>query len=193
MKKLILSALFALFVSFSVQASASAVTDSIQAAIAAGNFEKINQIAAANPAAQGEIAMYLLQQAQAKIATNPTLAAKIFAAAAPFVGQIPAKQSAQAAQIIASVVGTASGKGFGAASPCPAGDILAAAIGMTAQPNISSQNASLHGQTLANANGLLEQSPQCAGSTLQSVVSLAQTPGVAPTIFNIGAHAPSAE
>lgn len=192
MKKLILSALFALFVSFSIQASASAVTDSVQAAIAAGNFEKVNQIAAANPTAQGEIAMYLLQQAQAKITTNPALAAKIFTAAGPLVGQIPEKQSAQAAQLIASIVGTANGKGFQTASPCPASDIFAAALGMTNQPNILSQNASLHGQTVADASGLNAQNPQCDGSKLAAQLAVFQG-ATTPTTFNLGAHAPSAQ
>ncbi|MDX1921901.1 MAG: hypothetical protein SFW65_02060 [Alphaproteobacteria bacterium] len=191
MKKLILSALFALFTTFAVQASASAVTDSVQAAIAAGNFEKINQIAAANPGAQGEIALYLLQQAQSKIATNPTLAAKLFTAAGPFVGQIPESQSKQAATIIAALVNIANGKGFQAASPCPASDIFAAALGMTEQTNISTQNAGLHGQTVSNANGLMAQNPQCEGDKLAAL--LAVTQGTTPTVNTLGAHAPSVE
>ncbi len=191
MKKLILSALFALFATFAVHASASAITDSVQSAIAAGNFEKINAIAAANPGAQGEIAMYLLQQAQSKVTTNPTLAAKIFTAAGPFVGQIPEGQSKQASSIIASLVNTANGKGFQAATPCPASDIFAAALGMTDQPNISQQNAGLHGQTVANANGLMAQNPQCDGSKLAAL--LAVTQGTAPTVTTLGAHVPSIE
>jgi hypothetical protein len=193
MKKLILSALFAILVSLSTQASASAITTALQAAINSNNFAQIDSIAAANPAAQGEIAMYLLQQAQAKMATNPDIAARIFAAAAPFVAQIPSSQAADAASIIASIVSTASGAGFESSNPGAASSIFEAALGMTNQPNILASNPNLHATVLAGANTFLEKNPQGADKKLQDIVSLAQAPGAPPTVNALGAYVPSAE
>jgi hypothetical protein len=193
MKKLVLAALFVIFVSLSAQASASAVTNSVQAAIASGNFEQIEAIAAANPAAQGEIAMYLLQQSSSKIASNPALAAKIFAAATPYVAQVPANQSGKAAGLIASVVQAAGSEGFSAKNPDAASDIFAAGLNMSSQPNIIAQSPGLHDTTLASASSFVDKNPQYAKGDLKSAVSLAQSPGVRPTINNIGAQTPSAQ
>lgn len=193
MKKLILAALLVLFVSASGQASASAATAAVQSAINSNNFAAIASYAAANPAAQGEIAMYLLQQAQAKLATNPNLAAQIFAAATPYVSQIPAGQSASAATIIASIVNTVSGAGFQSSNPGPASSIFADALNMTNQPNILAANPNLHANTLTAANAFLDKNPQGADKKLRETVSLAQAPGTPPTVNTVGAHVPSAQ
>ena len=193
MKKLILSALLALFVSFSGQASASPATAAVAAAVSSGNFAGIDAYAAANPGAQGEIAMYLLQQAQARIAANPALAAKLFEAAAAYVSQIPAGQSAQAANLIASIVGIANGAGFQTRNPDAASSIFAAALGMTNQPNILAANPNLHSTVLANANDFLGKNPQGANKKLKETVSLAQSAGTTPTVNAVGANVPSAE
>lgn len=193
MKRLILSTLLALFVSLSGQASASLATAAVAAAISSNNFAAIDSYAAANPAAQSEIAMVLLQQAQAKITTNPALAAKIFEAAAVYIAQIPAAQSAQAANLIASIVGTVNGEGFQSANPDAASTIFAAALSMSNQPNILAVNPNLHATVLANADAFIQKNPQGADKKLKERVSLAQTPGVLPSVNNIGAHVPSAE
>lgn len=193
MKKLILSALFVFFVSLSGQASASAVSTAVQSAISSNNFDSIATFAAGNPAAQGELAMYLLQQAQAKLATNPALAAKLFQAAAAYVAQIPAAQAGQAANIIASVVSSTSSKVCQAGGADPYSTILAAALSMSNQPNIIAANANLHATVLASADAYVAKSPECAGDNLKQTVLLAQTPGISPTINNVGAHGPSAE
>ncbi len=190
MKRLILSALFAIFISLAAQASASAVTSSVQAAINSNNFAQIEAIAAGNPGAQGEIAMYLLQQAQSKMASNPSLAAKIFEAAGPYVSQIPAAQSASAAGMIGSIVDTANGAGFQSGNPGAASAIFGAAIGMANQPNILAANPKLYETSLANANAFLEKNPQGAEKKLKDIVSLAQAPG-APRGNAIGAHIPT--
>ncbi len=193
MKKLILSALFVLFVTLSGQASASPYTAAIQAIVGGGNVAAIDAYAAANPGAQGELAMYLLEQAQAKLATNPTLAAQLFAAAGTYVGQIPAAQAASAAGIIASIVNTVSGVGFQTSNPGAASSIFTTALNMTNQPNILAANPNLHATVLAGANAFLEKNPQGADKKLREVVSLAQTPGTAPTVNAVGAHIPSAQ
>jgi hypothetical protein len=192
MKKLLLSAIFALLVSFGVDASASALTNSVQAAINSGNLDQIAAIAAANPTAQGEIAMFLLQQASAKIGSNPTLAASLLKAAGPMTAQIPASQSAAAAAIIASIVQTASGSGFQTANPDAASGIFSAALVISSQPNIAAAAPGLKATTLASANAFIEKNPQAA-SNLKETVLLAQTPSVAPTVNTRGANIPSAE
>ncbi|NDE91188.1 MAG: hypothetical protein EB059_08665 [Alphaproteobacteria bacterium] len=197
MKKLILSVLFAFFICTCVHASASPLIDSqansIHAAINSGNFAQVNAIAAANPGAQGEIAMFLLSQAQAKITSNPALAAKIFATATPFVAQIPDNQTQSAATIIASIVASASSPAFQKSNPGAASDIFTAALNMSSQPNILAVNSGLHAKVLVDANSFVSANPDGAGKLLKDTVSLAQTPGTMPTINTIGAFAPSAQ
>lgn len=193
MKKLFLSALLALFVSISGQAHASAATSAVQAAINSNNFAGIDSYAAANPAAQGEIAMYLLQQAKAKLASNPTLAAKLFEAASAYVAQIPAAQSTNAASLIASIVNTVNGAGFQSSNPDAASSIFAAALNMSNQPNILAANPNLYATVLSSANVFLNKNPQAANKKLKDVVSLAQSAGTPPSTNAIGGNVPSVE
>lgn len=191
MNKVILSALLGLFVSYGVVASASPVTNSVQTAINNNNIAGIAAIAAANVPAQGEIGLFLLQQAQAKLSSNPALAAQLFEAAAAYVAQMNPAQSASAATIIAAITNTANGAGFQSGNPDATSAIFAAALGMTNQPNIIAANSNLHATVLADANAYLQKNPQGANKKLKDSVSLAQAPGFTPTTNAIGGNVPS--
>lgn len=193
MKKLVLSSIFAFLLTFASVANASTVTDQIQAAINAGNYDQIGTIAAANAGAQGEIAMFLLDQALAKISSNPSQAAQIFAAAGPYVSQIPAGESGSAATKINSIVSAASGAGFQSSNPGAASDIFTAALLMTNQPNILAANPNLHAGVLSAANTFVQNNPQGANDGLKNAVQLAETAGSAPGTGPVGAHIPTTE
>jgi hypothetical protein len=199
MKKILVQVVFALLIFAAPPAFAASITEQVQAAIAAGNYDQINTIAAGNPASQGDIAMYLLSQAQSKVGTNPTLAARLFSAAVPFVSEIPAGQSASAASTIQFMANTASGSDFQSQNPCPATDIFTAAISMSNQSNIKAANGGLNASVMAAASSFVSsdsEGQQCDSDNkkLQQLVSLAVTPtNTPPTTSTINAIIPSAE
>jgi hypothetical protein len=186
MKKFISAFVFVILLTFSFQASAASWTAALQAAINSGNIGQINSIAAANPGDQGAIALFLLQQAQAKLPTNASLAAKIFQAASPFVSQITGPDANTAANILQDIVNTAKESNFQQANCQGALTVLGAAINMSSLPNIVAANPNLHNITLAAANDSIHSNPQCDTKELEDQVSLAQQPFAPPT--NTGPH-----
>jgi hypothetical protein len=150
----------------------------MQAAVNAGNTAKIDQIAAANTGAQGEIALFLLQQAQAKLASNPELAAKIFAAAGPFVNQVGGDNAQKAANVLTAMVASAKDSSFQQKNCVGALTILGAALSMSSLPNISAVAPNLHSITLAAANDSLESKPKCDTEELASLAEGTQRPSI---------------
>jgi hypothetical protein len=191
-KKSIFITALAAFLTLSAPAFAGWQQD-IQAAINSKNFHQVDVIAASNPGAQGEIALFLLQQAQSKLASNPELAAQIFASANPFVNQINAPKNTDAAAVLLSMVSTAKDGGFQQKNCVGALTILGAALSMSTLPNISSVAPNLHAITLAAANDSLESKPLCDTKSLQDEVSLAETPGTPPRIGPGPVITPSAD
>lgn len=194
MSKRLLAIAFTAFLAFSPAAYAASWTASVTAAINAGNFSQIDVIAAANPADQGALAMFLLQQAQGKLATNPDLAAKIFAAAAPYVAQISGANVADAVAIIKTFLDKAGQASFQTAHLQASAEIIAAALQMSAAPNVAAVEPDLNGKAQLTAEDFLARNPQ-APQKLKTLVSLAQTQnGGAPNngVLN-PASIPSAE
>lgn len=181
MKKIISALAFVTLLTFSFHASAAPWTAALQAAVNSGNTSQINSIAAANPGDQGAIALFLLQQAQAKLPTDVALAAKIFQAASPFVSQISGTDATTAANILQDIVNTTKESNFQQANCQGALTILGAAINMSSLPNIVAANPNLHNITLAAANDSIHSNPQCDTKELEDQVSLVQQPFAPPT------------
>ncbi len=180
------------FVTFSGSAFAASWTAALQAAVNSGNVGQINSIAAANPGDQAAIALFLLEQAEAKLPHNPSLAAKIFQAASPFLSQVQGADAKKAANILQDIVNTAKESNFQQANCQGALTILGAAINMSSLPNIEAANPNLHNLTLAAANDSIHNNPQCDTKELENQVSLAQNPNPPPKVGPDGPH-PSAD
>ncbi|MBI3419290.1 MAG: hypothetical protein HY053_04065, partial [Proteobacteria bacterium] len=144
MKKFIFAAALVALLGTSLPAMAAPWSSALQAAVNSGNTGQINAIAAAHPDAQGEMALFLLQQVAALLATKPELAAKIFAATGPFVPQVPAGQSPSAADILIKIIQTAKDSGFQQKDCRGALTILGAALSMSSMPNIVVASPNLH-------------------------------------------------
>lgn len=181
MKKLLLVIALTFSVAGIFSAHAATWTSEVQAAIQSGNFEQINVIGAKNPAAAGEIAMYLLQQSQDK-ALSPQVRVKIFNAAAPFVGQIPPKDTPAVGKIISAMLDLAKDPAFRKNNPAAASDIYAAALNMSSQPNIIVGNPNLHNIVLADADDYIDDNAAYVDKRLQEQVSLALQVGAPPPL-----------
>jgi hypothetical protein len=154
----------------------SSVTGAVQTAIANNNYNQINVIGAANPGQQGAIAVYLLQQSQSYGGT-PQREARVFAAATPFVGRIPAHDAGTATDIIANIIKIAEDKDFQQKHPREAADIFLSSLNMSAQPNIVAYEPNLHAEVLEAANDFIKEHPQDADKKLLEEVSLAEAGG----------------
>ncbi len=163
----------------------------MDAAIARNDFGRINTIAANNPGALGDIAMFLLQKARDRL-PDIDAAAKIFLAAVPFIIHVPPGDAGQAAGILLAVETAAKETDFQQKDCRGAITILGAALTMSSVPNIAAAAPNLHADFLADANAALEENPACDSAELQNEVSLAQVPTV-PTIGALGALTPSAD
>jgi len=167
------------------------VTESLNAAIANGNFNQINVIGASHPGEQGAIAVHLLQQSQT-FGNQPTREVRVFAAATPFVGRIPPSDAGTASEIIGAMLKLAEDKNFQNAHPREAADIFLNALNMSSQPNIVAYEPNLHAEVLEAANDFIKEHPQDADKRLKEEVSLAEAGG-APETPPKGVINPSAE
>jgi hypothetical protein len=148
----------------------------VNEAIKNADYNKINIIAASNPQAQGAIAVYLLQQSQT-FKNNPDRQAKVFAAATPFVGRIPAADASQAGEVIAVMLKVAADKDFQKNHPQDAAAIFLNALNMSGQPNVVATDPNLHSEVLEAANDFIKEHPQDADKRLLEEVSLAEAGG----------------
>lgn len=196
MKSKILAPVFTVLLLLATPVSAASWTAAVAAALNSGDMTQIDIIAAENPTQQGDIAMFLLQQAKAKMTSNPALAAKIFAAAAAYVPQIPSANvcgNASAVQIIKDVLSSVSSASFQSGQVEAAGSVIAAAVQMSTAPNVATCAGDLNELALAAADQFLTNNPQ-APLKVKQLVSLAQTQGGgAPTVGVQGAGVPSGE
>ncbi len=190
MKKLLL---ISFILSLGVNASALAADwrNDIQEAVKYSNYNRINVIAASNPDAQGEIALFLLQKAQESKA-SPDQDVKLFAAATPFVGRIPAADASKASDVVRAHLELAANPDFQKKYPRQAGDIFVHALYMSGQPNIVAYDPTLHAEVLEAANDFIKRSPSDADKKLLEEISLAQAGG-APETTPVGVIEPSAE
>lgn len=191
MKKLLLISAFLFSFAVVSPVHAAAWTDAIQNAIKSGDYAQIDVIGAKYPEAQGEIAMYLLQQSQ-----NPALSQdariKLFVAATPYVGQVPPADAGKAAAIIQAMVNLANNPAFRKSNPHDTAEIFAAAVSMTSQPNIVAQDPNFRNLVLANADDFLGDAPADVIKKLQEQVSLALQIGTPPPLGPRGTLLPSA-
>jgi hypothetical protein len=158
-------------------------------AIDHGNFNQINVIAASHPEAQGEIAMYLLKLSQdRKYSTDQQV--KIFTAATPFVGRIPASETSQAGEIIRAQLKFADDPGVQRSKPNDAGTVFLTALLMSSQPNLVANDPTLHSEVLEAADDFVKSHPNDADKKLVEEVSLAQAGG-APETTPVGVINPS--
>lgn len=190
MKKLLMTITLTL-VSFlgASMARAADWQDGIHAAIQNNNFNQINIIAASHPEAQGAIALYLLEQSQT-YKNNPELEVKIFKAATPFVGRLPAADVAAADEIIAGMLTLAADKNFQQRNPQEASAIFLNALVMSSQPNVVANDPTLHSEVLEAADDFVKENPADADKKLLEEVSLAEAGG-APSVTPNGTLNPS--
>lgn len=182
MKKLVLLASLMLTIFAISPAFAASVTEQIQAAVKSGNFEQINVIAAKNPEDQGDIAMYLLQQSQ-NSALSEDVRIKLFTSAAPFGSQIPVDDSQQAASLIGDMLNQLP------PDHKKASGVIAAALGLSDQPNILTGNPQVHEKALALADEYVADGDKA----LQDQVDLALQVGLNPPVGPRGIIVPSVE
>jgi len=136
-------------------------------------------IAAKNPGNQGEIALYLLD-ATKRYGDNPQTAVKIFATAAPFVGQIPPAKSDTVIETVNTMLKIAADPRFQQANPDAASDIYYAALIISSQPDVVAADPTLHSAVLEAADDFLKTVPADSDKRLREEVDLAQAGG-APT------------
>jgi D-arabinose 1-dehydrogenase-like Zn-dependent alcohol dehydrogenase len=179
-KKLIAAAILVGLVSVTTPALA-AWQDDLMAAINAGDFAKIESIAASNASAQGQIAVILLQQGQKKLTTNPELGAKLFVEGSLFANQANDPLNEAAAQAILDVVNLAKDKDFQQKNCVGALTVLGSALSMSSMSNISEAAPNLHSVTLAAANESVDnQDSLCDKDKLKAL--LAEDQGTPPRI-----------
>jgi hypothetical protein len=191
MKKLLWVITLIALISINSPAFSAAWDNDIQNAIKDRNFNQINIIAASNPESQGDIALFLLQQSQLH-ADNPELRVKIFDAATPFVGRIPAANVGPADETIASMLTVAANQDFQQNHPHEAADIFRNALIMSGQPNVVADDPNLHAEVLEAADSFLKKNPADVDKKLLEEVSLAEAGG-APEVTPIGVIRPSAD
>ncbi len=165
-------------------------SEGIRVAIQNNNFNQVNIIAASNPEDQGAIALFLLSQS-ATYKNNPDMQVKIFKAATPFVGRIPAADVAAADEAITGMLTVAADKDFQVRHPQDASEIFLTALIMSNQPNVVANDPTLHSQVLEAADDFVKKNPSDADKKLLEEVSLAEAGG-APSVTPIGTINPSA-
>lgn len=174
-------------------AFADSFMDQLQAAVASGNMEKVELLAATHPDQQGDIGAYLLQQASTLGATDAGKSAKLLNEAKSYIGQMNATQSQQAATEISGLLTLASGSGFETDHPDAAGDILSAIVTMSGQTNIASVSPLLETTAINAAKSFESSAPANVKSKLEQVVSLAQAQNLAPHANVNNIHIPSSQ
>jgi hypothetical protein len=180
-KKFITAAVLAGLLTVSTPAFADWQQD-LMAAINAGDFAKIESIAASNPAAQGQIAVILLQQGQKKLPTNPELGSKLFVEGSLFANQANDPHNKAAADAILAVVNIAKDKDFQQKNCVGALTVLGSALSMSSMSNISEASPNLHSVTLAAANESVDnQDSLCDKEKLKAL--LAEDQGTPPRII----------
>lgn len=193
MKKFALVLIAAFLLAQGNVAVASDWTTELREALANGNFAEINVIAANNPTAQNDIAMFLLREGQNNLATRPDVAIKLFAAAVPFASQIKLPNAREAGNIISAFLALARDPAFQRRSPQGASEIFTAALAMSTEPNIVVANPNLHNVALANARDFMGDDASDANKVLADQISLALQVGSPPPIGPHGVINPSAE
>ncbi len=193
MKKFMLVFVVALLLAQSHVALASDWMTELREAVANGNFAEINIIAANNPGAQNDIAMFLLREGQNNLATRPDVATRLFAAAVPFASQIKLGSAREAGNVIATFLALARDPAFQKRNPQGASDIFTAALAMSIEPNIVVANPNLHNVALADARDFMGDNPADANKVLADQISLALQIGSPAPIGPRGVINPSAE
>lgn len=178
------------------QGSAAIASDwmtDLREALTNGNFTEINVIAANNPGAQNDIAMFLLREGQNNLATRPDVAIKLFTAAVPFASQIKLPSAREAGNIISTFLALARDPAFQRRNPQGASEIFTSALAMSTEPNLVVANPNLHNAALADARDFMGDNPSDANKVLADQVSLALQVGSPPPIGPHGVINPSAE
>lgn len=202
MKKLLSPVAFSFLLLATISpASAATWTAAVNAAIASGNYDSINQIVASNPGDTGAIAAFLLQTAQNDAGAKPGVAVQLLNVATPLAGQIPAPDAGAAVGNIESLLKLANDPGFQKADPKGAAAIFSDALNLSSLPNITAADPKLHGIVVADAGDFLAANPDL-DKKLHDDVNLAQggdLNGVNPDLNvirlkeRVGPFTPSAE
>ncbi|MER2519247.1 MAG: hypothetical protein ABTQ34_00990 [Bdellovibrionales bacterium] len=193
MKKFALVIIAALLFAQSHAVVASDWMTELREALANGNFAEINVIAANNPGAQNDIALFLLREGQNNLATRPDVAIRLFSAAVPFASQIKLTSAREAGNIIAAFLALARDPAFQKRNPQGASDIFTAALAMSIEPNIVVANPNLHNVVLADARDFMGDNPVDANKVLADQINLALQVGSPAPIGPRGVINPSAE
>lgn len=174
MKKLLSSVAFSFLLLATISsASAATWTAAVNAAIASGNYDSINQIVASNPGSTGDIASFLLQTAQNDAGTNPGVAVQLLNVATPLAGQIPPAGGGAAVGNIQAMLALANNPDFQKNDPKGAAAIFSDALNLASLPNITAADPQLHGIVVADAGDFLSKHPDL-DKKLHDDVNLAQ-------------------
>lgn len=195
MKKFALILIAAFLFAQSHAALASDWATELREALANGNFAEINVIAANNPNAQSDIAMFLLREGQNNLAARPDVAIKLFTAAVPFASQIKLASAREAGNIISTFLALARDPAFQNRNHQGASEIFTAALAMSTEPNLVVANPNLHNVALADARDFMGDSPNPSDTNkiLADQINLALQIGSPAPLGPHGVINPSAE
>jgi hypothetical protein len=174
MKKFVIAIAILFATAFLSPASAAPWTSAVQAAIAKNNYAQINIIVASNPSAAGDIAAYLLQQAQNDAASNPGKAIKLFDVATPLTGQVSPAEAPNVVTSLTALLALANDPAFQKKDPHGAAEIFANVLNVSAEANIAGQSPHLHDIALSEANDFLHNNPDLNDKKLAEDIELAQ-------------------
>jgi hypothetical protein len=173
MKKFIAPAAFSILLLATISpASAATWTAAVDADIASGHFDAINQIVAANPGDAGAIAAFLLTTAQNDAGSNPGKAVALLNVATPLAGQIPPADAPGAVGSIQTLLKLANDPGFQKDDTKGAAAIFSDALNLSTLPNITKADPKLHGIVVTDAGNFLSSHP--GDKQLHDDVNLAQ-------------------
>jgi hypothetical protein len=133
-------------------------TAAVTADINNGNYAGINQVVAANPSAAGDIAAFVLQQAQNDAGSNPGKSVKLLEVAVPLAAQIPGADKGAVLGNVQALLNLANNTNFQNSNPKGTAKVFAGLINILSLPNFSG-NPKLQGQVVADASAFIQSHP----------------------------------
>jgi hypothetical protein len=180
------------FLSFGGRAAlADSVADQINSAISSGNFQAVQALVAANPAAADMAVQALISSAQGNLGGHPDQAAQAMAAASALAVNLSAAGAAQVAGQVQALVNSALAGCGGSCSgvSTSVASVLNSAEGIAQVPVVVAAAPQLFSQITIK----LAQSSVPTDSSGHVVTQLAQNPNFKPQNQDTNQNLPSAE
>lgn len=162
----------------------------LQKALQNGQYTEIDVIAANHPALQGQIAVYLLDQAQINTGSQPDKAVKLLVAATTFVDQIEVADIDSVSRDVNALLSLARNADFRKKDPQAAATLYTSALAISRDPSVIMTNPDLHHSVVADARDFLNKDPQNSDPQLSDEVSLALQIGASSSTFESATNAP---